>query len=224
MKLLPLAVVLIIAGVWGYKLFALSGSVESYAKYWDNRAQERGEILYVALGDSAAQGIGASQPGKGYVGLIASSLQDSTSKSVRVVNISQSGAKTGDVIDSQLSKLTSLKPDYVTLAIGGNDIKEFDETKFRKNVSTIMAGLPPGTYVADAPYFMHGVWEKNAAKAANIIEQAAQANGMVAVPLHHSGMKAGWQGMFLNFSADWFHPNDRGHRLWAETFLNEMNN
>lgn len=24
--------------------------------------------------------------------------------------------------------------------------------------------------------------------------------------------------MITDFAADWFHPNDRGHRLWADAF------
>ena len=28
--------------------------------------------------------------------------------------------------------------------------------------------------------------------------------------------------MLTDFAADWFHPNDRGHRVWADAFWDEM--
>jgi len=28
--------------------------------------------------------------------------------------------------------------------------------------------------------------------------------------------------MLTQFAADWFHPNDRGYRVWAETFWVEI--
>jgi hypothetical protein len=28
--------------------------------------------------------------------------------------------------------------------------------------------------------------------------------------------------MLTHFAADWFHPNDRGHRVWADAFWSEI--
>ena len=28
--------------------------------------------------------------------------------------------------------------------------------------------------------------------------------------------------MLTHFAADWFHPNDRGHRVWADAFWDRM--
>ena len=53
---------------------------------------EPGDLVYVALGDSAAQGIGASTSDNGYVGLVADRLRERTGNPVLGVNLSRSGA------------------------------------------------------------------------------------------------------------------------------------
>lgn len=68
-------------------LFWLYLSVGSYQKFWQKKATEVGEITYLALGDSAAQGIGASSPMRGYVGAVARRIEAQTGKRVRVVLI-----------------------------------------------------------------------------------------------------------------------------------------
>ncbi|MEO5743679.1 MAG: hypothetical protein ABIQ53_03685, partial [Terracoccus sp.] len=79
-RLLAVGVIVALSGpaLWGVRLWHLRGEVARYGRYW---AQPRGGnagILYVALGDSTAQGIGASRPERGYVGLIAERLRVAT--------------------------------------------------------------------------------------------------------------------------------------------------
>src|SRR4051812_35356027 len=97
--------ILLLIALEAIKLFQLKTSVSSYATYWKQRASTAGELTYVVLGDSAAQGVGASDPDKGYVGLIAKRLAAKTGKSVRVVNLSVYGAGVDDVIRKQLPLL-----------------------------------------------------------------------------------------------------------------------
>lgn len=52
--------------------------------------------------------------------------------------------------------------------------------------------------------------------AAGTLADAANAYGLRSVALHEALRSQGWQAMFTQFSADWFHPNDRGHRVWAD--------
>lgn len=113
-----LVLVLIVVSVWAVKLAKVARSVGAYATYWEQPRGEAGGLLYVALGDSAAQGIGASRPERGYVGLIAQRLRDSTGKSVQVVNLSRAGARIGDVLDRQLPAVAALgrTPDLLTVA------------------------------------------------------------------------------------------------------------
>ncbi|MCW2714650.1 MAG: esterase [Frankiales bacterium] len=219
-----LAAVLVLAGAWAVKLALIARSVGVNADHWAAPQGQAGGLLYVALGDSAAQGIGASTPDRGYVGLLADRLRRSTGGPVEVVNLSKSGARISDVLDTQLPALTALRrsPDVLTVAIGGNDIRAYDRATFAAETERLTAALPPGTYVADAPYFMHGNWERDATQAAGLLRQEAAARGLRPVALHDALESQGWTAMLTQFAADWFHPNDRGHRVWADAFWREI--
>ena len=181
---------IVLAGVlvafWGGRLVRLRRSVERHARYWSRSRGRSGGLLYAALGDSAAQGIGASRPDHGYVGVLAQRLCDATGRPVEVVNLSRSGARLADVLDVQLSALGALgrAPDVVTVAIGGNDIVGYDRALFAEQVDRLADALPDGAYVADAPYFMHGRWERDSRQAADLLAAAAVRRGLRPVALH----------------------------------------
>lgn len=219
-----LVLVIAVVFIWGVKLYQLKRSIDTNAAYWSEIQEQDGGLLYVAIGDSAAQGIGASKPAKGYVGLIAERLRSRTGQPVTVVNLSSSGARIDDVMERQIPALQALnrKPDVVTVAIGGNDIRVYDRQTFTSQIKQLNSALPAGTFVADVPYFMHGHWERDAQQAADLMTANVVANNLVPVPLHDALREQGWQAMLTQFAADWFHPNDRGHEVWANAFWAEM--
>jgi lysophospholipase L1-like esterase len=69
---------------------------------------------------------------------------------------------------------------------------------------------------------MHGRWERDADQAAGLLRQEAAEEGLRPVALHAALKSQGWRAMVTQFAADWFHPNDRGHRVWADAFWREM--
>lgn len=220
----PIVLMLVLAVIWGAKLGRIARSIGANAEYWAAPRGGPGGLLYVALGDSAAQGIGASSPAHGYVSLLADRLRASTGRPVEIINLSSSGARIRDVLDTQLPALDGLArtPDVVTVAIGGNDVRAYDRATFADETERLTAALSAGAYVADAPYFMHGRWERNAAQAARLLRDAADAHDLRSVALHAALRLQGWKAMLTQFAADWFHPNDRGHRVWADAFWREM--
>lgn len=213
-----LALALGLGGVWGVRLWHLRQEVERYRRYWSLPRGEPGGLLYVALGDSTAQGIGASGPDKGYVGLIANRLRAATGRPVQVVNLSRTGARVHDVVADQLPKLAGLTPDVVTVAVGGNDIRHYDAARFRSDVDALIAGLPANAVVGDVPWFMHGGTGRHSAEAADYVTQIAESRGLSVAGLHHAMQRRGWASMLTDFSADWFHPSNRGYRIWANAF------
>ena len=221
-----LAVVALVAlsvlGLWLVELVQLGRSVEEHRRYWDRPRGEPGGLLYVALGDSAAQGIGASRPDRGYVGVLADRIRRSTGQPVQVVNLSASGARIDDLLRDQLPRLRDLRPDVVTVAIGGNDVRDLDLAAFTTRVQRLTAALPAGTLVADVPYFMHGRWQRDAEAAAAAVRTSAAAEQLTVVPLHDALEARGWTAMLTDFAADWFHPRDRGHRVWADAFWHAL--
>ena len=98
----------------------------TYAREWvdDNRSALASEgPLWVALGDSTAQGVGASTRSNGYVLAVLRRLRAKRDPAWRVVNLSATGARAADVLDHQIPAMTSLpSPALVTCAVGANDL------------------------------------------------------------------------------------------------------
>ena len=203
---------------WAVRLWQLQGQRDRYRRYWAEPRGEPGGLLYVALGDSTAQGIGASRPERGYVGLVAQRLREATGRPVQVVNLSRSGARLADVVAEQVPRLAGLQPDLVTVAVGGNDLRHYDRERFEREVDSLVAGLPPGTVVGDVPWFMHGGTGRSSGEAARYVARAARGRGLPVAGLHHAMVTRGWWSMATDFAADWFHPRDRGYRVWAYAF------
>lgn len=191
-----------------------------HSAWWREHAKREGELLYVAVGDSAAQGIGASKPHRGYVGTVAAHLRKTTGKTVRVVNLSVSGARLRETLETQVPKLERLAPDVVTVSIGANDIATFDDERFDRELRQLADALPPHSIVADLPCFFFGEAEKRVQIANGILHQVVGERGFTLAPLYKATRRQGALRVALNqASADFFHPNDRGYRVWASAFL-----
>ncbi len=207
-------------------LVILAHQGSRYGKYWKARASvsyQADELLYVALGDSVGVGIGASSPNKGYVGLIAESLEQKTGQPVRVVNLSKSGAKINDGIEKQLPALKAYQPDVVTVGLGSNDLAQgWDEDVFRSDMKKLVDGLPANTVVAEIPYFGGGIKrgvEENVPRANKIIHELTNRKKLSTARLHET-TKAN-DNLFI-YAADYFHPNNRGHHNWHKAFWSEL--
>lgn len=212
----------------GVALFRLYRQVSGYKTYWNNRAAsmvESNSIYYVALGDSAAQGIGASSPDKGYVGLIAKSIQQQTNRPVHVINLSKTGATVQTAIQEQLPKLKQLRVPsdaIVTVEIGANDLINWDEEKFRRGMDQFMSELPPQTIISDMPYFGEGRYRKvegRAQSANKIIHELANKRKLKIAPLYKVTKS---NSSIFNITIDLFHPSNRGYRNWHEAFVQKL--
>ncbi len=99
--------------------------VEPYADRWRQanlRAMAADGPLWVALGDSMTQGIGASDFDRGWVGQLAAS--GGAGIPSRLINLGTSGARVDDVLSRQIPAMAALghRPDLVTVLIGSNDL------------------------------------------------------------------------------------------------------
>ncbi len=122
-------------GRWTDGVAVLRADRTEFAAYWDahndqvlskrERALRDGDTadpLWVVLGDSTAQGLGAAGPRGGYVGQTLYELRRTTGRHWRVLNLSVSGALMRDVIADQIPRLDEVRPDLVTCGAGANDI------------------------------------------------------------------------------------------------------
>ncbi len=203
-------------------LFWLYLSVARYKTFWQEKAQQPGEITYLALGDSAAQGIGATSPMRGYVGLIVKRLEVRTGKKVRVINLSSTGARISDVLNEQLPLASDIKADYVTIEVGANNVRDFSENRFRHEFAQLLSKLPQGTYVSDLPLFNSRPSLTKPAKAAGAIirQLVAQDPNIRLVELEKQ--TTAHQSIF-GFAPDLFHPNNLSYKNWADAFWDEIN-
>ena len=193
--------------------------VPAYAAAWDEAnaetlASSDGRPLWVALGDSTAQGIGASAFDQGYVGQLRRILEERSGRDWRVLNLSKSGARAADVLDTQLPRLEALdrQPGLVTCAIGSNDVvRRTPLAQVDAELREIVARLPAGSVIATLP---QGLWSERAAALNTVVRDAAASAGLVVADVF-ARTGPPWTG---KFAADRFHPADRGYADWAAAF------
>lgn len=196
--------------------------VADYALHWSKRTSihAEGVLHYVALGDSAAQGVGASDVAFGYVPTIARRLAEATGREVVVTNLSISGAVTSDVVEFQLDPLAALPftPDVVTLDIGANDVIFGRAAQYPALLEQVLAALPEGSYVGDVPWMILPGWAGKSVAMSRLAADAVARHGHHLVEIHAMTRGKGYLRFAQNTAKDWFHPNDTGYALWADTF------
>ena len=153
-------------GRWTDGVVAMRGDCVAFASHWqlhNYRILTESGPLWVVLGDSTAQGLGAPSPESGYVGQVLAELRERTGQRWRVLNLSTSGALIRDVLQYQLPRLPAA-PDLVTCGIGVNDILYTAPSRLFADLRTLVATLPEQTVVLDLP-LPGGLWGCSAGSA-----------------------------------------------------------
>jgi acyl-CoA thioesterase I len=227
-------------GHWTDGVAAMRADRAEFAAYWDahneqvlqarQRALSQGEDpgrLWVALGDSTAQGLGAPGPYGGYVGQALAQLRRGTGEHWRVVNLSVSGALIRDVLADQLPLLQgpdsalSLHPDLVTCGAGVNDILYSAPAKVFGDMRALLASVPDGTVVLDLP-LLSGFWGILGRISVPYITRLNRVIREVAVDRDlrvaevSKNFTPPWVG---KFAVDNFHPSQDGYRDWTRALI-----
>ncbi|HWG93751.1 MAG TPA: GDSL-type esterase/lipase family protein [Mycobacteriales bacterium] len=191
--------------------------VDAYAGAWEAanaRALEAEGPLWLVLGDSASQGVGASAHDRAYVGLVLDRLRAADGRPWRVVNLSRSGARTREVVDAQWPRGQALGAELVTALVGGNDALGTPLPQWRRDVDELCAALPAGAVVGTTA---RGVRERKVRVANAHVRERAAAHGLRVADLWaHTGPP--YRGLY----ADGFHPNDRGYVQWADALAEAL--
>lgn len=175
-----------------------------YAERWQehNRLALASEgPLWVALGDSMTQGIGASAFDRGWTAGVTEAWPEH-----RLINLSVTGGLVTDLLERQLPAMAALgvTPDLVTVMVGSNDLLNRQaRSTLPSDLATLIGLLPTGTVVATQPGARRG--------AAAFNHQVTSAPHLVTAEFRDPRM-ASWKG---RLAADHFHPNDTGYAAMA---------
>lgn len=191
-----------------------------FAQAWaqsNDRALTQPGPLWVALGDSMSQSIGARTIAGGWVGHLDAELT-AAGHPMRLVNLSVSGAKVRDVVDDQLARLATLhiRPDLLTVLIGANDML----TRTRRTAAICgfrqLLELVPDVVAPDGLVVVGTLPRRNReSRAINEMIEAAAAAGRVRKAEMRGGSLGSWRGALAD---DLFHPNEIGYRRIARPF------
>ncbi len=218
-------------GRWTDGVAAMRADRRTFAGYWaahndrvrEERASEGAgaDPLWVVLGDSTAQGLGAPGPKGGYVGQALTQLRRNTGQHWRVINLSVSGALTRDVLAEQIPLLADEQPDLVTCGAGANDIMYSAPGRLFADLRELLKAVPDNTVLLDLP-LLTGFWGivgrisvPYISRMNRVIHEVAlQRDLPVAEVSAH--FTPPWAG---KFSCDNFHPSQDGYRDWTRALL-----
>ncbi|MBI2143270.1 hypothetical protein HYU20_02925 [Candidatus Woesearchaeota archaeon] len=233
----PLAIVFAIIAAYsvaqllfsGYHFFLKSPQLtkQSFAGQTEHGNKTKPELKLFLAGDSVAAGVGASSFSTSMGGRIASAL--ARENHVSFTNAAKSGNRMADV-----AAVPREKQDIIVLFIASNDLYHFTNLrKFENDTEAAMerysklAGKviiigPADIAGATAiPLIMKPLYNLRWQKYAAIMKTAASKHKNVTYvyPAEH---KAKLRTYGHTEAKDGFHPNDNGHRFWADLVLSKI--
>jgi acyl-CoA thioesterase-1 len=189
-------------------------------------------LRYVALGDSYTIGTSVTEPER-WPDQLAATLAGEAVRLDLVANLGVNGFTSADVIAVELPRLAELRPDFVTLLIGVNDVvQRVPEATYRERVGEILTALlarlpaarilvvttpdytvaPAGADYGDPATQRAGIRRVNA-----IVSEEARALGIAVVDIFDISEGAATdQGLV---APDGLHPSGRQYGLWLERIV-----
>jgi acyl-CoA thioesterase-1 len=224
-------------GRWTDGVAELRADRMEFAAYWDAhndrvlsnrdlalRSGDEPDPLWVVLGDSTAQGLGAPGPRGGYVGQTLYQLRSTTGRHWRVLNLSVSGALIRDVIADQLPRLDGQQPDLVTCGAGANDILYSAPGKLFGDLRILLAAVPEDTVMLDLP-LLNGFWwivghmsVPYISRINRVIREVAEERSLRVAEVSRHFIPP-WVG---KCSVDNFHPSQDGYRDWSRALVEAL--
>jgi len=185
------------------------------------------KLRYVVMGDSTGAGQGA--PYDAGIAVATARHLAAAPRRVRLINLSVSGAKLGDVVAEQLPLAVRERPGVVLLAAGANDVTGLTSTgSIRRDVARIAAGLRDANPdvrivltaspdVASSPRLLQPLaWltERRTARVNAAIRSVAREKRLTVAPIAAvTGPQ--FRADSSLFSEDRYHPDARGYATWV---------
>jgi lysophospholipase L1-like esterase len=186
-------------------------------------------VVYVALGDSTVQGIGATSAETTYPSVIAARLRGIYPQA-RLENLGVAGAVAHDVAAGQLERAVAFQPALVTLSVGPNDVTgNFSADDYARSIDAILRALSERTSavvvvnllpdLALTPRYAKSPLRKKIVRRAlevnAILKRAAAVWDAQLVDLHDASRRE-VPGHPELFASDGYHPSDAGYARWAD--------
>ncbi|HSH21068.1 MAG TPA: SGNH/GDSL hydrolase family protein [Candidatus Caenarcaniphilales bacterium] len=187
-----------------------------------------GAVRYVAIGDSYTIGTSVAEDER-WPNQLVEALRGKVPLEL-VANLAVNGASSQDVIDRQLSRVDELRPGFVTLLIGVNDVvRGIPADRYAGNVAQILDSLlgvvpadrllvvstpdytrtPRGGDFGDPQQQRTAIGEVN-----QIARSAATERGIRFVDIADIAERAGDDRSLV--ARDRLHPSGRQYELWVE--------
>ena len=196
------------------------------------RLQRREQLTIVVMGDSISEGYDASgfhsfapmQPP--YASLVAAGLEQRFASRIELHNIAVAGSSASDGA-WEAARLAELNPNLVILAYGMNDATYADAREFERDIAAIIGGVR--TDSADAEFILIAPMRPTAGcdfvPATRISEYRDVLAGLSGDGIALADMTTLWTDLqqrktAIDLSGNGLnHPNDFGHRLYAQVIL-----
>ena len=193
-----------------------------------------GKFVYVAIGDSTVEGVGASDPSRSCPALVFEKIKNEKERAY-FYNLGKSGARIKDVVELQLAKAVELKPDLITISVGANDLrhrtklrhfeKDFLELIKTLNEKTkakiIISNIPDLSVVPSIPILVKHLLRFVTGRFNRIIKEYAEQFKCILVDLYTGSKIYGRKSTGL-ISEDGLHPSDEGYALWANEIISHL--
>lgn len=186
----------------------------------------------VILGDSLMAGTGSTQEENSMAYLIAQDL--ATRQNVELQNLAHPGVGINDVLDRQLPEVIKIRPDYIVLMIGTNDVhnrmglEEFNN-KVHLLIGRLLSETPAKITVVNIPYLgserilfrpWNSLLESRIQEFNNVLSAHVSIKKNIKLVDIYSKFKNYFVESSDLYAGDEFHPSDKGYGLWAN-YLNE---
>ena len=212
-------------GRWADGVTAMRADCVAFAYHWQLHnaqvlADPQAGPLWVVLGDSTAQGLGAPSPDGGYVGQTLDVLRSQTGLPWRVLNLSASGSLIRDVLEHQLPLLPA-SAELVTCGIGINDVLYTGPAKLFGDLRSLLAAVPDHTIMLDLPVptgyagLLGRASRPYLTRINRTLHEVAGTRGLPVARVSAHFLPP-WAG---KFASDCFHPSQDGYRDWTQALL-----
>lgn len=185
------------------------------------------EVLrYLVLGDSTAVAVGGSYE-QGLAVETAKHLAQG-GRRVELTNVAVSGARLQDVLTEQIPRADLAAADLVLLDVGANDVthltlsssieRDFERivtTLLRRNcgMKIVVTGSPDMSTPPRIPRLLRGLTGRRSRALNRIAQRIVRQHELTFAPIAERTGPLFARDRTL-FSADRFHPNDRGYATW----------